>query len=548
LTFEIVSEENEKRSFFYYRERTLQHLGSFQQHRFWDRLVVQASYSHEAIRRMVVAIGAFNEAVDHEDVEVSRQLQTLALEQYSRALEQTVSRIEIIAQEHLLIAALMFSFFESIRGHTLAALRQLYSAISALLRHWADERAIPVIEDDLRPILAFTHVRASALYPQILQIPAPLDGDLPQRFGSMHEAHLHFFAIAQRISTELDVEYRRSPISERSAASGPDFLARLNAWRVRFVEFINGPEPTCSCEPSQAAIHHRLGILFMQIQYLSTAIRLRAGVIASEMAFDSHIEDVKRMLTLQEQIVSLYRRPDYDGPAAARCLGFTPSVLPTLAMLGLRCRDPATRRRITAIIRSAGDGGNQLGNTLAAEILEKVTEVEESLATREPAQEAADIPIEARLIISAVTMFKYDAGTQQFAIVSDYGDPDLVRVRYLRPHTVTATEAGDEKQLQYESFWIDRRPFISDLRLPYPEDVQPLFPQLLTTRTNLFSGNGSSEDILIAYRAAFCQISVAPLAPPPRRNSMANLNTRRAFVMNSVALGLMGAGELATLR
>ncbi|KPI40518.1 uncharacterized protein AB675_7812 [Cyphellophora attinorum] len=397
---------------------------------------------------MVVAIGAFNEAVDHEDAEVSRQLQTLALEQYSRALEQTVSRIEIIAQEHLLIAALMFSFFESIRGHTLAALRQLYSAISALLRHWTDDRAIPVIEDDLRPILAFTHVRASALYPQILQIPAPLNGDLPQRFDSMNEAHLHFFAIAQRISTELDLEYRRGSSADRPALTGAGFLARFNAWRERFVEFINGPEPTCHCEVSQVEIHHRLGILFMQIQYLSAAIRLRAGVIASEMAFDSHVEDIKRILNLHEQIMLLFRRPDYDGPAAARCLGFTPSVLPTLAMLGLRCRDAATRRRITAIIRSAGNGGNQLGNKLAAEILEKVTEVEESLATRQPAQEAADIPIEARLVISAVTMFKYDAGTQQFAIVSDYGDPDLVRVRYLRPHTVTATEAGDEKQLQ----------------------------------------------------------------------------------------------------
>jgi hypothetical protein len=522
---------------------------------------VQASYSHEAIRRMVVAIGAFNEAVDHEDVEVSRQLQTLALEQYSRALEQTVSRIEIIAQEHLLIAALMFSFFESIRGHTLAALRQLYSAISALLRHWTDDRAIHVIEDDLRPILAFTHVRASALYPQILQIPAPLDGDLPRRFGSMHEAHLHFFAIAQRISAELDAEYRRSPSTDGPTVSGADFLARLNAWRERFVEFINSPEPTCSCEPSQAANHHRLGILFMQIQYLSTAIRLRAGVVASEMAFDSHTEDIKRVLALQEQMVVAYRSPQYDGPAAARCLGFTPSVLPTLAMLGLRCRDPATRREITAIIRSAGDGGNQLGNKLAAEILEKVTEIEESLATRQPVQEAADIPIEARLAISAVTMFKYDASTQQWSIVSDYTDPDLVRVRYLRPGTVTASEAGerrpstitsseadDEPLPQYQSFWIDRWPFIADLHIPYPEDVQPLFPQLLTTRTNLFSGNGSSEDILIAYRAAFCQIYVAPLAPPPRRNSTAGLNTRRSFVMNSVALGLMGAGELATLR
>ena len=542
LTFEICSDQDERRSFSYYRDRTLQHLNSFSEYRFWDRLVVQASYSHEAVRRMVVSIGALNEAVDQTDPDESRRLHTMALEQYSRALEQTVSRLDKIPPEQLLIAALMFCFFENVRGYPMAALRHLYSAISALLKN---EQRLPIIEDELRPILAATHIRASSLYPQILQRPAESQDDLPAAFTSMQEAHLHFLKTVRRISTGLDQHYRSSPWETPAAISGSMYIAQLNEWREKFVNFTYSGESTCDCPAPEAVIHKELAMMFLQVQYLHALIRLQVGMSASEMTFDDRSEDIDRIMDTYDTMQQLSQIAGFDATKATECLKFSTNMIPTLTMLGLRCRDPTQRRRIITALRSLAANESQIGTRLVADILDKVMELEEETSAAETVQNAAEIPAGDRIIIASITLFRYDANADEYALLSTYGTPDLVRVRYLRPDDLQEAQK-DAETTDYESFWLDYRdPAVSERATQLPEDIQLLFPQLLRTETNLFSQHSPIEDLLMTRRASLSQIFVPPVSPA---RSSSREQSQRAIVISSVALGLVGAGELASSR
>lgn len=557
LTFEICSDADEKRSFFYYRDQTLQHLSSFKEYRFWDRLVVQASYAHEAVRRMVVALGAFNEAVDLTDDESSRKLHTMALEQYSRALEQTMNKIGHIAPEHLLIAACMFSYFEYIRGYPMPALRHLYSAISLLLQQQGATSQMPVIVDELRPILAATHIRASSLYPQVLQFPSAVQQVLPDGFTSMQNAHRHYLDIAQQISARLDRAYREDPSSPPEPSLGPRFLGQLNAWREGFVGSISSGRLTCNCAGPSAQVHFELGSLYLQAQYVLTVLRLQAAMEASEATFDARKEAITHIVQLCDRIKGITDQPGFNINRAAICLGFVPVLLPTLAVLGFRCREPALRRRILEMIRSISRGEN--GAALTADIIKAVMELEEGAAPADVVRDASDIPMEARITITSTTHFRENPLTKQFELLLDYGKPDLVRVRFLRlegvvPAERQAQDKGKAKEQEqepvepvrgYGTLWLDLRSPTKRSDVPYPEDVQPLFPQILTTKTNLFSRYGASEEIMMARRASLCLIFVPPLPPPRARGDE---TPRRSFFINSISLGLMGAGQLAVSR
>lgn len=116
----IEGNEQEKRTFQFFRERTVPGLCGFFSSEVWERLVLKATYQEPAIRHAVFALGSLHERFEMGDINVfASNLDTaqggLALRQYTRAINEVVTRSASKDSRSLdvcLIACVLFACFE----------------------------------------------------------------------------------------------------------------------------------------------------------------------------------------------------------------------------------------------------------------------------------------------------------------------------------------------------------------------------------------------------------------------------------------------------
>ena len=118
--FAIDGDEQEKRAFHFFRERTIPGLCGFFGSDIWERLVLQATFQEPALRHAVFALGSLHERFEMGDRTVfASNLDTvqggLALRQYTQAINHVIRRSTSKDSRSLdvcLIACILFACFE----------------------------------------------------------------------------------------------------------------------------------------------------------------------------------------------------------------------------------------------------------------------------------------------------------------------------------------------------------------------------------------------------------------------------------------------------
>jgi hypothetical protein len=128
LQFSIPGTRDEKRGFHYYVQKTGPELSSHYDTVLWENLLVQASLAEPALRHAIIGLGSLHEAFQNKLLDYSPNIieSGFAAKQYTKGicrLRQSLvanggSEQRIIT----LLACIIFSSFDSIRGYLTSAL------------------------------------------------------------------------------------------------------------------------------------------------------------------------------------------------------------------------------------------------------------------------------------------------------------------------------------------------------------------------------------------------------------------------------------------
>lgn len=493
IMFEICEDVQERRSFHYFRERTVSEICSFNTSRFWSRLVLQAGYARETVRHALVAIGSFHESLENKQ-STQRVLQSrFTLEQNNKAIKALTTDAKLLSIEEVLISCIVFIFFENVQGHFDTALKHLENGLK-ILSEWRAKRLhgagtpSAVIEDELAGILDTLHIQASVLLPESDSDAKKIyTNTLPDSFANIQEAHHYFYQLIHWTCENLE----SLPASDgASTCGGPSKFVRdsfipprcatvLFQWRSMLERDINHDIGNTAMTPQQR-IATRLGVIHLKIQYRIVIIMLRCLPFKTEMVFDQQIKHFRDIVDLVQEFLELCATPELNLSEATQLAGFDFFVIPSLSMVACRCRDPTIRRKAIVLLRSAHWREDIWDSFDASSVAEHVMLTEEQGRAIESCVEVPDFD---RLHLVGCTSFAYSEQLQGLELRLHHTfDPEWVKMTCVR-------SGRDSFQGGIEEIWLNRHGDSSLASRPgfFPQEVDGLFPQVVRAGSQLFS-------------------------------------------------------------
>ncbi|OAP65635.1 hypothetical protein AYL99_01607 [Fonsecaea erecta] len=487
LLFEIPQDKDERWGFYYFRDRTSRQLLSFAHHDFWNRLVIQAGYSRGIVRHALVAIASYHESVDTPDHVRQLDRQQFAICQYNKAIKSLLDAGIHSDVEDVLLASILFTFFENVRGALPNALVHLHAGLRVLSEwrslHSSWDNVKPsnqLIGQHLAPILCHLQNTAATLMPIRLDQPRISSIGPPECFQSLQESHVFFDKIVHGLCARLQSVHKQDtwPYGDESTIHEGRIL--LWAWYNSFSKFLGkGSHSVCFCFTPSSLCHFNIGACYLEMQFLSVMIRLESKVHRSEMVFDNHVADFQVLLDITTRLADMLYTEEAAG--ADTCLGFPIEYLAIASFIALRCRQSIIRRGAIALMRSHPRTEGIWQNKVAADLAEFIVTLEETGSTVYDAPSCHDIPENSRIQLLASNFLLYDQRSETFQIAHDVSSPDLIKIRVIRSGIRPADQG-------FETFWIDCRPERGmGMGTTYlPDDVSGLFPQTLQTESNLW--------------------------------------------------------------
>ncbi|KPI39061.1 uncharacterized protein AB675_4624 [Cyphellophora attinorum] len=428
----------ERRSFFFFRDKTLPELDSFAKFSFWDRMVLRQSYDGCAVRAVLAAIGATHEALETEaayaglasrsprlaSVSAKRrerdhnpataimtaesrsviEANEAAAELYHRALSVTSRTLFTMKISDVLMITILLAFLENIQGSSGSASRHLGAARNILREYRRaqrvsspgnetnveDSHASPeyarsiMVEDVLAPIAMELCGLQATIYENALPSDAgSYKGGPDNPFESFLDASDHFHRTAQKISECLPIDTLPD-----QAVSSPYFRL-LEYWYRNFEAFLRSPASECNCPWPRNHAHHSLGAAYLEIEYLLARVNLWVALAPDcrkATAMDDEIVSGAwpRIAVLAEQIMRVLRATPEEMSARGlfttrKCLGFLTNHVLGCFQLAEGCRDPNLRRKAVAILRAWHLKG-RWDSYVVADMAEAFIKYEENLA------------------------------------------------------------------------------------------------------------------------------------------------------------------------
>jgi hypothetical protein len=468
-----LNNEFENDAFQYYLSKTTRKTNAFFNSDFWDRLVLQISHSEPAVKHAVLALGSL-----HRSWEKNHQkfiLDKTALFQYNKALSYA-SKMISQSQSHgtrdreslekLLVSCILFICYENLVGNYGSAQMHLKNGLSILLGHSGKMLPGPAqeIEDDVIHLLGRFDLQAMIFsddispYQYLLsELDGPTLTPLPAKFSSLSEARQALFDLTRHIFRFGEVVYKPGDPGPQFHLQKEQCETDLRAWISLFESYV-------SHLSLSEAKKQRHAITLLRIYQITVTYIVTAGFTGQECAYDNNMPQFKEILSMVESIqvggysglaqteestartCSSSSDTDSDStstPRILKCAKTQPffslelGITIPLFNFAIKCRDPILRRRAIAIMRFANRREGLWDSTAAADVAQRVVDVEEegAVAIRGVVISASQIPEDRRIVI-VQSMVNVEKG--------------LVRLRLLsRPNPASEDFMVREEWVQY---------------------------------------------------------------------------------------------------
>lgn len=139
MTDPAFSDVLEKRSFQFFRQKTVESTNTFVDSRFWDHIVLQACHDEPAIKHAVLALSSLHQLSELQDgSEIAGQHRSYAEKQHQKALSaarKLVACASLQDLDRVMIACIIFICYENVRGDYTAASAHLCSGHQILCQN-----------------------------------------------------------------------------------------------------------------------------------------------------------------------------------------------------------------------------------------------------------------------------------------------------------------------------------------------------------------------------------------------------------------------------
>ncbi|KAA8566423.1 hypothetical protein EYC84_008988 [Monilinia fructicola] len=385
----IDGDDQERRSFHFFVEKTAPELAGFFESQFWTKLVLQRCHSDNAIRHAIIALGAYHESFKFDDIKllegrsVDDPKQRFALMQNNKAIRHLTGNLSHHGNpqtpEVILISCLLFICFEAMQGNYQAAFAHLSSGLK-ILSDWMDRNnhnlethsesslAQELICSELVPLFSVLEIQATTISPtnpnqwamgmtiRSTNIDFRTQRKIPDSLSSLNDAKhslqnqthdiLRYYQNAaqqrSRIATQRECDLHPDGVTAIMDEKGK-LILQLEQWSRVFNAFAQAAGQTMDTNGLRASIS-------LKLHHIANKLLLDTALFESEMEYDQYIGQFQLMTSLAESLLNSYGDSIADN---GRVFSFDTAIVPPLLWVVCKCRDPSIRRKAHDLLSSA---------------------------------------------------------------------------------------------------------------------------------------------------------------------------------------------------
>ncbi|KAH8670131.1 hypothetical protein BGZ60DRAFT_527620 [Tricladium varicosporioides] len=375
------------RCYDYFRTVMVRKISGFFETEFFDKILLQLSYSEPAIWHALLAFAAFASPEEYflpgGTSAVPIFSRRFALDHYYKALRHLTGRMSQrqLPVEVILTACFAFSglelVFKNVEGalaHLQSGFRVMYTWKATNTRHnvTIDTYLTPIFQDFILAALIY----GSTMLPTGKYTYQPHLGQRPS-FMSISEARISLLEIlrygldsARAFEVEKVTENFTQP-STMTSSHKLHFECCIQTWTRNFKALIDSPQSSSFI----AKDIHMINILKFQQKLASIYIPMRFEM--EEGKFDNHFLDFEDLLDTAD---ALYQSEINSGPSEKRCkdLTFLAMHFSQLFVIITKCRNPLLRHRGLAVLKSLPYSKDIWTRKLMTKVAERAIEIEEA--------------------------------------------------------------------------------------------------------------------------------------------------------------------------
>ncbi|KAL8767924.1 MAG: hypothetical protein Q9209_005712 [Squamulea sp. 1 TL-2023] len=394
--FEIFEDDAERRSFSFFKERTLAEIAGYFPSDFWERLVPLATFHEPALKHAAIALASLHERFEKGDRSVLKPNNDIAeggfaLQQYNKAIRSLIK-----PGEHKQKPALDTSL--SLRGHHGSALSHINSGTQILTQvndeqkdlgedNYSQQLCVPL--ETLEVV--FTRLDSQAVQllgkcPMPLPRPKPnahsgFHPDIPAVFQSLEEARnsldYQLNICIQRDFVNDFVKHFKEGIESQEQRDAYDidrtrFRSAFRRWSTAFQVFLDENVAAMDSKSLQGAMVLKLNAK-MATMHLDVST---SQLLYDQTCWDSIIPVFEDLADLAAAIIDaqkaanerLFQKPIFQ---------LDHSIIGPLFNVAHKCRDPHLRRRAISLLYSAPRQEGVWDSILTARVCERIMNLEE---------------------------------------------------------------------------------------------------------------------------------------------------------------------------
>ncbi|KAL8979983.1 MAG: hypothetical protein Q9177_005999, partial [Variospora cf. flavescens] len=406
-TFELFDDDIERRSFAFFRLRTVPEISGFFPSDFWDRLVPLASFYEPALKHAVIALASLHERFENGDESILRANDDLveggfALQQYNKAIRQLITPSGKQSKPSLdtsLVACVLFACFESLRGHHGSALSHIDSGVKILSRIYDDERQSPkkteasqlcVPRECLDVIFTRWDMQKVDLLgtwpmdlPLLKEDTFPgFTAHIPPQFHSLAEAR-NSLEYQKNLCVRQLFKFERAEVFERGNESQEHRDAydrnrrhhkkQIEHWTSAFQAFLDANVDKIDGKAWQGALVLKMSARLAAMNFGVDAY----DYLHLQTSWDDQVAVHEELIDMATVILDAQDAPPGKGYRVKPIFQMDHMMIGNLFGIVHRCRDPYLRRRAIALLYKVPRQEGIWNSELTARCAERIMQVEE---------------------------------------------------------------------------------------------------------------------------------------------------------------------------
>ncbi|KAL8855681.1 MAG: hypothetical protein Q9178_007692 [Gyalolechia marmorata] len=379
-TFELFDDDTERRSFAFFKDRTLAEISGYFPSDFWERLVPLAAFHEPALKHASIALASLHERFEKGDRSILKSNKDVAeggfaLQQYNKAIRCLITPRggnQKPALDTSLVACVLFACFE-VREPILTS---MLIGTRPMLLPQGKPNAHPGFNPDI---------------PVVFKSLEEARNSLDYQWNLYLQKAVNFqYLILLKEGTESQ-EHRDANNVDRS-----HFRAIFEKWMTAYQVFLDRNVASMNSKSLQGAMvvkmHAKLGAMHLEFSTFQ--------LLHDPMCWDKSLPVFEDLVSLAAAVIDAQNAADEKG-LQKPVFQLDHSIIGPLFSVSHKCRDPYLRRKAISMLYSAPRQEGVWDSILTARVCERIMNLEEEGLGEVKA--AADVPGLRRIIDIQVT-------------------------------------------------------------------------------------------------------------------------------------------------